>query len=660
MISTNTAQRHLLFTTTALLLLAKPLLAQSSPAPFGISILDDKTGRGVPLVELRTSNNVRFYTDSNGMIAVNDPDLIGQTVYFKISSPGYTYPKDAFGNSGVAWKLTEGGRSTIKLTRSNVAERLYRITGAGIYRDSVLLGQPPPLKQPLLNGQVFGQDTVLTVPYKGKLYWFWGDTDRPSYVLGQFATSGATSLLPGKGGLAPERGIDFTYWVDDTGFSRPMIPLPNAKGPVWVGGTFTLPVDGEEKLFTHFAEVDSAMRPTRSGLARFDDVKAVFEPIHSFDINSPLHPNGHPVAITQNGKNYLYFQPESMGAFPLVRTRARVENVTDAKTYEGFTCLSTGTRFAGAETQIERKAGRIVWGWKPNTPAVGMNEIQELVSQGKIRPDEVLTPLRDIATGTAVLSHGGSVYWNAYRRRWVLITTQAHGNPSYLGEVWFSEADTPVGPWVYAKKIATHDHYTFYNPTQQPFFDQNGGRIIYFEGTYTNTFSDVKDITPRYNYNQLMYRLDLADPRLSLPAPVYQLRQPNRSMQYALRDQVEAQRAWGQVEAIPFYAVTSDRAFPGLLPVYKGAKTEGAPLFHCLPPLPTKDDSTSADITAPLYAYDDDSGKRYFSTDPEKSPLPGARRLPNPIGRVWRNPTNILAFDQDAVPTALTSGNKSR
>ena len=26
--------------------------------------------------------------------------------------------------------------------------------------------------------------------------------------------------------------------------------------------------------------------------------------------------------------------------------------------------------------------------------------------------------------------------------------------------------------------------YTFYNPTQHPFFDQDKGRQIYFEGTY--------------------------------------------------------------------------------------------------------------------------------------------------------------------------------
>ena len=45
-----------------------------------------------------------------------------------------------------------------------------------------------------------------------------------------------------------------------------------------------------------------------------------------------------------------------------------------------------------------------------------------------------------------------------------------------------------------------------------------GGRTIFLEGTYTNMFSGNPEQTPRYNYNQIMYKLDLASPRLELPA----------------------------------------------------------------------------------------------------------------------------------------------
>ena len=52
------------------------------------------------------------------------------------------------------------------------------------------------------------------------------------------------------------------------------------------------------------------------------------------------------------------------------------------------------------------------------------------------------------------------------------------------------------------------------------FFDQQQGRFIYFEGTYTTSFSSTRLKTPLYDYNQILYRLDLDDARLNLPVPV--------------------------------------------------------------------------------------------------------------------------------------------
>ena len=74
-----------------------------------------------------------------------------------------------------------------------------------------------------------------------------------------------------------------------------------------------------------------------------------------------------------------------------------------------------------------------------------------------------------------------------------------------------------VGPWTDARKIVTHRKYSFYNPKQHSFFDKHGGRVVFFEGTYTTTFSGNDQPTPRYNYNQVMYKLDLSHPELRLP-----------------------------------------------------------------------------------------------------------------------------------------------
>ncbi|MDE3068872.1 MAG: hypothetical protein KGJ60_15170, partial [Verrucomicrobiota bacterium] len=127
---------------------------------FGIQVVDAGTGRGVPLVELETTDHVRHYTDNNGWIAFYDPGLMNQRVFFTVQSAGYAFPKDGFGYRGTALDAKPGSRATLKLRRLNVAERLYRITGAGCYRDTMLLGQRAPVRHPLLNSQVVGQDSA--------------------------------------------------------------------------------------------------------------------------------------------------------------------------------------------------------------------------------------------------------------------------------------------------------------------------------------------------------------------------------------------------------------------------------------------------------------------------------------------------------------------
>jgi hypothetical protein len=41
-----------------------------------------------------------------------------------------------------------GGRAEVRIERTNIAERLYRVTGAGLYRVSVILGRPSPTPRP--------------------------------------------------------------------------------------------------------------------------------------------------------------------------------------------------------------------------------------------------------------------------------------------------------------------------------------------------------------------------------------------------------------------------------------------------------------------------------------------------------------------------------
>ncbi|MDR3637063.1 MAG: hypothetical protein P4L84_24885, partial [Isosphaeraceae bacterium] len=389
--------------------------------PFAIAVVDAQTGRGVPLVELETVNNIRYVTDSNGIVAFDEPGLFGQKVFVHVRSHGYEFPKDGFGFRGKALEVTDGGTARLEIRRVNVAERLYRVTGAGVYRDSVLTGNAVPVREPLLNGQVFGSDSVVNVLYRGKIHWFWGDTNRPAYPLGNFQVTGAWSLPPGQGGLDPEAGVDLTYFVDPNGFARGMAPLPG-EGPTWIFGLAVLRADGAERMFAHYVKVRGFLDVYEHGMARYDDAQERFTKLVEFPIDSAVRPGGQTFLHRDRGRDYVYYcQP-----YPLLRVLASPEAIADIAQFEAFTCLAEGSRLA--DGKVERDGdGRPVYAWKRRTPVVGPGEQASLIKKGILKPTEALLSLRDVVTGKVVQAHTGSVCWNEYRGRWVLIAVETGG-----------------------------------------------------------------------------------------------------------------------------------------------------------------------------------------------------------------------------------------
>ncbi len=547
------------------------LFAQEMGDYFKIQVVDKETGRGVPLVELKTTNSICYYTDNNGIIAFYEPGLMDQKVFFYIKSHGYYYPADGLGYSGKAIEVTKGGSALIEIERVNIAERLYRITGQGLYHHSLLLGQPSPIHNPVLNSKVMGQDAGFAIPYRDKLYWFWGDSDQPSYPLGNFATPGATSEWTDDGGLNPAVGIDLTYFENEKGFCKRMFPLSEfpGPGPKWLSCLMTIKDEnGIERLIAQYKRMKDLSEPYESALAIFNDETGTFERLVQLDLNATLHPEGNAYQVSVGGQEYYYFAilyPNSM----FVRVKAGLIQITDTKTYEAFTCLVSGSRYNKSSPSLDRDSdGRLIYAWKVNTSPIGYAREQELISAGHMKPEEAWFHLQDINSGTPIETYSGSVHWNDFRKRWIMIVQQN------VGEVWYAEGDTPVGPWIYARKIVTHHNYTFYLPKQHPFFDQDGGRLIYFEGTYTNSFSGNPDKTPRYNYNQIMYRLNLNDPQLYLPGPVYTLSDIEGNSTYMMRDAIDSLNLWKRINGIPFFAIPENRKLDGMIPVYLD-KTNG-------------------------------------------------------------------------------------
>src|SRR4051812_50211584 len=79
-----------------LVLLVSLFAPGANPAPpqasdpgryFAIEVVDEQTGRGVPMVELQTTYGGRYYTDSAGLIAFDEPGLMGRRGFFWGAGP---------------------------------------------------------------------------------------------------------------------------------------------------------------------------------------------------------------------------------------------------------------------------------------------------------------------------------------------------------------------------------------------------------------------------------------------------------------------------------------------------------------------------------------------------------------------------------------------
>jgi hypothetical protein len=616
---------HLLRSLRVLMLLAASAACAVSAAAaeyFAIRVVDEATGRGVPLVQLRTVDNTRYWTDSQGLVAYSAPGQMNQEVFFYVESDGYEFPSDGFGFHGKKLQTVPGEEAELRVKRVNVAERLYRVTGAGIYRDSVLLGRAVPIRHPLLNAQVTGSDSVNTVVFGGAVHWFWGDTNRPAYPLGMFHVPGAVSQLPTAGGLDPSVGVDLQYFTRDDGFVADTAKMPG-DGPTWIDGVCVLgDSKSGERLFARYMKVRKFLEVYERGLVEFDAASKRFEKVATYDFAAPLYPHGHALRLAADGEDYVYFG----NPYPHTRVRANAEALRDPGQFEAFTCLAPGTTLEQAK--IERDAdGRALYTWKRNAPTATAREQAKWLASGKLKSGEAILTFRDAENGKAVMAHAGTVAFNAHRRRYVMILEESFGT-SNLGEVWYAEADMPLGPWVYARKVVTHKKYSFYNPRHHPMFDADGGRRIFFEGTYATLFSGVEEPTPLYDYNQIMYRLDLDDPRLVLPVAIWERVENGEQRLAALATRGH----------VAFMA--PDRPREGLVPIGSRADSPAtlaageteAVLFYALP----AETGDAPSTTVALYEWRQGDKRRYLvegAAGPE-----GFTRAQAPLCRVWRYP----------------------
>jgi len=430
---------------------------------FRIEIVDSENNWAVPLVELKTVDQARYISDNAGVIAFNEPDLMGKEVWFDIKSHGYSVQKDGFGYQGVRLKPVAGEKAVVKVKRDMIAKRIGRLTGGGLFAESQKTGADLDWQ----DAGVVGCDTVQTTPYKDHIFWAWGDTSLSNYPLGIFNTSAAKTPLPGENFTYPAQPplkLKYELFRNQEGRPRGVIPLPS-EGPIWIGGTLSLKdVQGQEHLCTVYSKIKGFLQANEKGLAVWNDEKQEFEVVKklwekSSGVPMPVFPEGNQAFWTDDqGKEWVLFG----SPLPSIKCLATYEAWLDSEHWEAV-----------------------------STPRV----------------------LQSAKDNAQVRLHSGSMQWSDYRKRWVAIFVE-NGGTSALGEVWYTEAPTPSGPWLKAVKIITHDRYTYYNPRLHPELLPTDCTYLLLEGSYSKEFSGREVATSRYDYNQILYRVDLDDPRL--------------------------------------------------------------------------------------------------------------------------------------------------
>src|SRR5205823_12597743 len=135
--------------------------------------------------------------------------------------------------------------------------------------------------------------------------WFYGDTTKLSYALGNFAMSGATTELPDR--IDPSVGFTLEYFVGRDGFVRPMAPIPG-EGVVWLFGVVVLPDEsGRERMFAYFQRRRGLGAILENGFVVYHDEKNVFEKLKNVALDPLIFPTGYPFRVQHDGTEYVYF-----------------------------------------------------------------------------------------------------------------------------------------------------------------------------------------------------------------------------------------------------------------------------------------------------------------------------------------------------------------
>lgn len=402
-------------------------------------------------------------------------------------------------------------------------------------------------------------------------------------------------------------------------------------------------------------------RVTR-GIMEYRPATRYFHGVNTFPAREidDLHIGSHAIGVPEGRPTHIVFS----GLAPNRRVAAHPEAIVDIERYESFTCFRQGVRVSSKTFQVQPdqldrdSRGRLRYRWRGQTSPVGPHEQAMLVEAGHLEPEERWIVFRDVRTGRELIHQHHSLQWNPYRQRYAGLFTcrlASESRPAStegiqgLNQTWYGEADTLLGPWAYLEKVVDVGDYAYYNPLYNPYFHEQGGRILFFEGTYTRFMDATAPMRPRDNYNQVVHRLDLDDPRVTMPVAVYAIASPDQ--RYA--SHLDIPKLYAGQRRLAFFA--PDRPRVGCVPIYESFSggvfrltaaepgsdgvRPGRIAFYALPAEAQSDETA----TMPLYRVQDSQGGTRYVVGGESSSNAEERQ---PICRVWPATSRYNPFEE--------------
>ncbi len=307
-------------TTLLLLAAASPSAVPVENAPAALVIREKGNGRIVPALPFSTSFALRFVTDNDGVIALDDPDVIGHKTWFGILGFGYGLDKDFIGNAGFAFKPNAGEEEKREVKRTGKVVALGRLTGSGVFVESKKLGR----RGDYMDDEALCRSGVQAAVLGKRVFYVWNrtktmDGERESCVTGGAAPKDLycveePPVVPRYSPLSGAGSTETLFEKEDWKVALSgLVLLPDSNGKSRLVAVYTRYGDKDEMLERGLCELSGSKR-------RFVIRKALWKKEAHGDTKPEDFPIGHavPYRDLKSGTDWILF----CDPFPTVRVKA--------------------------------------------------------------------------------------------------------------------------------------------------------------------------------------------------------------------------------------------------------------------------------------------------------------------------------------------------